>query len=707
MTGARTAWQLAARLPAWINAGRAIHAGNVALAAILTLSIAFIFDLQNTFWALLTVPLIVRPQSGATVWRSAARIGGTLLGCFVALFLVGFFAQLPVAMIAALSLWLFGVGFWARLESGSDAYAYAVAGLTTLVIVLDTGSAAGEVYTFALARTTETFIAVASVFVVLLVVFPHSAADDVAQNIRAAREVAFKIGREAVAMRPVLNVGDHKTAIALLAVIATDLRARKYERSRRNDRLGQAIAVAQDLTRIVVEAEGVRRTLSEIDPKERVAALKEAREWLERVLARASEPQESSRCCLLEAESVEDVRSSIEAARLADHIRQSGTFGDASLRQAAALFQLRMFAGTVSDFLKSEAALSDPGSPPTPFMPVANRYPDLIAACETGLRPMIVFLSCAALWLSTGWTDGGLLALIASGFTLVLPSIIPRPVRLHAGKLLAQGFSVGAVISLLLMACLSSLEGFSVLALLLGSAVFVIFYVAGDLPRLPLAIGSTVMIAIALQPSNTPLYSPISLVNEYAGLALAPVALISGLTILFPENQAWLKRHLRRGTSVLLARATAEVRPIDEHVFSVQMIDILGDYGADLDADDPHAAHLIDRARMARLAGQECYRMRRLGASGDLPPELGSLAGALVSTVRKAVEDPSSAIRSDAVFQDLVRAVGEWICKGDCEDRQYLAVFHFAASAGLCRILVRSGDLSPTPRVQAERVHAS
>lgn len=707
MTVARTARDLASQLPGRVDAGRAVHAGKVALAAILTLAIAFVFDLQNTFWALLTVPLIVRPQSGATVWRSAARLGGTLVGCFVALFLVGFFAQSPVAMIGALGLWLFGVGFWARLESGSDAYAYAVAGMTTLVIVLDTGSAAGDVYAFALARTTETFIAVASAFVVLLVVFPHSAADDVEQNIRAARELAFRIGRDAVAMRPVLNAADHKAAIALLAVIATDLRARKYERSRRNDRLAHAVAVAQGLTRIVVEAEGVRRTLSETDPNERVAALEHARGRLERVLARASKPPERSRCSLREAESVEDVRSSIEPARVADHIRQSGTFGDSSLRQAAALFQLRMFAGAVSEFLKSEAAFSDPGSRPTPVMPVPNRYPDLIAACETGLRPMIVFLSCAALWLSTGWSDGGLLALIAGGFTLVLPNIVPRPVRLHAGKLLAQGFSAGAVISLLLMACLSHLEGFSALALLLGSAVFVIFYVAGDVPRLPLAIGSTVMIAIALQPSNTPVYSPIGLVNEYAGLALMPVALISGLTILFPENQAWLKRHLRHGTSVLLRKATAEGRPIDEHVFSVQMIDILGDYGADLDADDPQAAHLIDRARMTRLAGQECYRMRRLAASGDLPLEIASLAGALISSVRKAVELPSSAIRSEAIFQDLERTIADWINKGDCQDRQYLAVFRFAASAGLCRILVRSGDLSPCPQTMAERAHAS
>ena len=77
----------------WVDIEQARYALNVSIAAILALAIAFFFNLQNTYWALLTIPLIVRQQSGTMVWRSAARLAGTLLGALVAMVLVGAFAQ--------------------------------------------------------------------------------------------------------------------------------------------------------------------------------------------------------------------------------------------------------------------------------------------------------------------------------------------------------------------------------------------------------------------------------------------------------------------------------------------------------------------------------------------------------------------------------------------------------------------------------------
>lgn len=681
----------------WVDIEQARYALNVSIAAILALAIAFFFNLQNTYWALLTIPLIVRQQSGTMVWRSAARLAGTLLGALVAMVLVGAFAQSGPAMIGALALWIFGTGYLARLESGTDAYAYGVGGLTAMVIALDTGPNIDAAYGYALARTTETVIAIVCGFVVLLVVFPRSVEATAMETIADGRKRVLALARAALHPSRAAAPQDRKAAIASLLAIHTQLRAQSFERSRKRWRLPRMTAVAHALTQVSVAAEACRFAIEHLPDSDRKGQVEDERIRLAEIVDGFPERREDAERTLADAKTIERFIEGVEPHRIVEraHREESGTF---SSLEVAALFRLRIFASALRDLLTREAALLDPSLPADEARPMSQRYRDHWAALQYGVRPMLTFVLAAGVWILSGWETGYVYALITGALTLLLPTIVPRKVRVKAGLNIGLGYAAGAILSLALMAMLPFLDGFWGLALLLGSAIFVIYYVVGGQPTLPIAIGATLMLAIGLQPSNDQSYSAIRLINTVATLALMPPTFIAAVAILFPENQAWLCRHLRRGTDKLLDGATRP-KAMDQQAFFEQAVDIIGDYGNDLDTSGAKAEHLLDRAEATLLAGLEAYELRRLAADPALPQEIAAFCPRLLSAIRTAAglskgtqEKPEECF---AALRGAIERAGTGAGDGPDEARR-LALLRFGAVGELLAVIVETGRLART-----------
>ncbi|WP_047546582.1 FUSC family protein [Psychroserpens sp. Hel_I_66] len=64
------------------------HSLRFAIAIVFGYALGFIFDIQNTYWILLTIVVIMRPNYGLTKERSKDRIIGTLIGAVVAVAIV-------------------------------------------------------------------------------------------------------------------------------------------------------------------------------------------------------------------------------------------------------------------------------------------------------------------------------------------------------------------------------------------------------------------------------------------------------------------------------------------------------------------------------------------------------------------------------------------------------------------------------------------
>jgi uncharacterized membrane protein YccC len=81
------------------------HSLRLAMAIVFAYLLGFIFDIQNTYWILLTIIVIMRPSYGLTKERSKDRIIGTLIGAAVAVGIVLITQNVVVyAILAVVSL---------------------------------------------------------------------------------------------------------------------------------------------------------------------------------------------------------------------------------------------------------------------------------------------------------------------------------------------------------------------------------------------------------------------------------------------------------------------------------------------------------------------------------------------------------------------------------------------------------------------------
>ncbi|MDB6454825.1 FUSC family protein [Falsirhodobacter sp. 20TX0035] len=661
---------------------QATYALKVALTVVLTLFVAFLFDLNHTYWALMTVPLIVRPEAGTMVWRSTARMAGTFAGGLAGFAIALCFAQSAPQAIGATAVLLFLVGYLTRMESGIDAYGYATCGFTALVIVLDAQADPTLAWPLTLARLTETMIPIVCGFVVMLTVFPRTVSDNAATAIQRARGAVRGLSDSVLAEGPLPSAAPEKDVIGAIGMVHTELRSLVYERSRKDWGRPWMANVAHELDRVSVSLTAVRFA-SEHAPDgvfdlDRVQATRaQLRDLAGRILSDDDD-----------APTLLDMGDEVEA--LADRIHNRAMEDTSDLPVAVLEQALADLAGRLAALARATAFLKDanlaqqrrPNAPR--HTPSSRRYRDHLAAVQFGLRPAIMLVVVSTLWLSTGWNGGNSLAMIVAALSLLLPTIVPRPVRVMAGKALALGLFAGLCIAAGLMTALTHVEGFPALAILMGTTVFVIFYLCGAIQLLPLAIGSMIMISIGLQPSNTPNFHPATLFNVAATMALLPPAFIVAITVVFPENHAWLSRHLRRGTTRLLRRTAAERRHMPRFAFFDEIIDMFTDYASGLSAEKPEDARLIRRTRAALVAGLACDRLRN--SAQRLPPA----TAALIPGMRAALRDAVSGRTPDMTPFDRLRDAA----RHDADRPTRICLLE----AETLRPLIESGILSPVPQ---------
>ncbi|MER0237334.1 FUSC family protein [Fulvimarina sp. MAC8] len=602
-----------------LDGAQALYAFKVMLAAGITMFLAFLVDLPYTYWALLTLPLVVTQQSGMTVWRSAARVGGTLIGATVVLFFIGLFAQNGLVMIACLALWIFGCGYNARSQVGLDGYAYGTAGLTALVVAIDTGANADMAFSFAYWRSTETIIAVIASFMVLLTVFPHSVGDDLLANFRNATGKVFDLVRDAVIRNREQTAKDRLATAGGLDGLFTLLRAQKLERNHAGPDFSRLRAATARLDRLFIDSGALSATIARAMENDVLKGeLEEKRARLEALVADLPNPGDDLTAAAKRAEALREFADALERSEA----MEKAAFGRSENERLEGLviYRLRETALGVAGFLEASLALTDPSREALPDSAFATRYPDRSAAVQRGLRSAGAFVAVAMYWIFSGSENGAILALITGALSLLIPTILPRSLFATAGIKIFLGFMSGGVLAFMLMLLLPFMTDFSGFLALFLPTIFVIFYVCSG-PNRAIALGSTIMLAIALQPANEQSYDPVRLFNVVTTLAIMPAAFISAMLVILPENTAWLRRHLgRAGTKLMKSAAHGQVK--NEDSFIAQAIDVVADYGKDLDMENAGDAHLVNRAKAITHAGREMIEIDRFARHGRLPDEL-------------------------------------------------------------------------------------
>jgi uncharacterized membrane protein YccC len=134
----------------WIFAAKTTASGLIALL------VSFTFNLDQPYWALLTVFIVSQPQqSGSVLAKSFFRIIGTVIGAGVALLFVALFAQERVLFLGALAFWIGLCAFGSQYARNFAAYSFVLSGYTVAIVGIPGALDAGNAFYVATGRVTE------------------------------------------------------------------------------------------------------------------------------------------------------------------------------------------------------------------------------------------------------------------------------------------------------------------------------------------------------------------------------------------------------------------------------------------------------------------------------------------------------------------------------------------------------------------------
>lgn len=153
-----------------------IHPGQAVLlfalrtiaAGLLTLYLAFIFDLEQPKWSIMAVVIVSQPLAGMALARSFGQVIGTTVGAAVAVLIMAIFPQAPLPFITTLALWLALCTAGGTLLRYTSSQAFVLSGYTAVVVALLAIPDQDGTFLLAVTRVTETLLAVACVCVVSL-----------------------------------------------------------------------------------------------------------------------------------------------------------------------------------------------------------------------------------------------------------------------------------------------------------------------------------------------------------------------------------------------------------------------------------------------------------------------------------------------------------------------------------------------------------
>ncbi|ANQ21808.1 fusaric acid resistance protein [Vibrio natriegens] len=163
--------------------------GVIAMA--LSLYIAMFLNLDRPYWALIgAVFLQIRPEGGLVVEKGMYQIIGTLVGGFVGITILQWFAPYPEIALGLLALWLgINSGLSAMVRRQNLVYAFAMAGMTAclvclLVMIQPEIASSQRVFDIAQARISEIVIGVICATLVSKLIWPVKVKDGLVVNAR-------------------------------------------------------------------------------------------------------------------------------------------------------------------------------------------------------------------------------------------------------------------------------------------------------------------------------------------------------------------------------------------------------------------------------------------------------------------------------------------------------------------------------------------
>lgn len=609
-------------------------------AGLLTLYLAFLFDLDQPKWSIMAVVIISQPMGGMVLARSFGQVIGTTLGAVVAVATMAVFPQAPLPFITTLALWLALCTAGGTLLRYTSSQAFVLSGYTAVVIALLAIPDQDGTFLLAVTRVTETLLAVACVCVVsLLTARPEAVARDYFAKIDQITKL-LATHASAVIRTEESEADFQARQMQLLGQISALEGVRRhlyYDAPRLRSANGLVQLLGNQLVLLTARLTALRhqRLLLterwEGDLPEEIQQLRgEELAFLDELAAQGRSLPSEKRHHFTRLQQRFD-----ELAYRAEQLTEPLP---ATLRSLA--WSLRWEQARLLQQLEQILELSDAiqSGRPASSMFRGQENPlhlDFTLATMNAVRAFTALLLAGLIWIETGW-DGARGGMVLLGILCSLMATFPRP--LLAVQSYARGFGLALLMSALLQFLfVPMVSDFEMLALLLTPLLYAVAVGLATPATTGTGIGLGLTTFLMLGPINTGTGQNSAIQwFEFAGAyTCATVLALSVYALIFPfRPRLRLRRLYKENCEQVYALLKVPATDQQQFAFESRMVDRLTMMLGLLPAtQDPPSRELFQVSLGSMALGIALNQLRQQGQNNDLLSE--ALKTRLFATVRE------------------------------------------------------------------------
>jgi len=528
-----------------------VYIFKVLIAAFLTLWLAMRLELPQPRTAMITVFIVMQPQSGQVFAKSFYRFLGTLAGSAMMVTLIALFAQNTELFLGSLAIWVGICSAGAARCRNFRAYGFVLAGYTAAMVGLPALAHPDGAFMAAVWRVLEISLGILCATLISAAILPQTASAAM-RNALYQRFGVFALfvtdglrGRSQAEAFEASNVRFIAEAVGLEGLRSVTVFEDPHMR-RRNGRLSRLNSEFMGVTTRFNALHQLLERLRGNGEEHVVAAIKPGLQDLAEVLdgfsGRALTSPDAARLATALAIYKEGLPARVRTLR--------GLFQETAPSEAeqldfhTAYELLYRFVDDLHGYAQTHASLAEHRHErerwDEPFTPQTNWW----AAAASGTRASFILLLLGSYWVATAWPSGATMTLIAAA-TVGLSAATPNPKRMAFQ--MACGTFLGALVGFVEMFFLFPLiDGFPLLCVMLAPVIVLGSFLTSRPQYAGVGLGLLIFFSTGSVPDNLTIYNPYNFINDYIAMVMGMLVCAAAGAIILPPNSRWLWQRLEQ-----------------------------------------------------------------------------------------------------------------------------------------------------------------
>lgn len=536
--------------PNWIYVFKMVFAG------LLALGIGYALDLESPRSGLITVFIVMQPQSGMILAKSFYRVIGTLVGSAAVVVFVGLFAQTPELFLLATACWIGLCTVGSAHNRNFRSYGFVLSGYTVALIGIPAALNPALTFDSVMTRVTEITVGIVCAGVVSALVFPQASAPGLVRIIRG-RFTAFvdligntlggSADRKALEATNARFVGD---IIGLEALRSSaifedpEIRLRSGRLTRMNSEFMALSTRVHALHQLMNRLHDSRNPSAQLVIDAISPYFREVQPLLTRSGGEPVMTAIDAADAALKLESYkQELPRRVRATRDA-HTRSQELDDDAVLDFDTASELLYRVIEELHAYTLTYASLVQRRHEREQWEHVYAPKTSMVTASIAGARAAITLIGLSTFWILSGWPSGDVAALNAAAFCAIT-SAAPDPAK--ATRTVTMGVALAVVLGYFYtFHIVPQLDGFWMLAAALTPVLMLAVLLTTKPTLAGYGLGICIFFPFVAVPDNLAHFNAAGYLNESIALMLSLVVTTVAFMVLLPPTTNWTVRHLEK-----------------------------------------------------------------------------------------------------------------------------------------------------------------